>query len=76
MYAETSKNEDTWCEMLGDFRSRIQFNPESIRRVVAQKAFHAFRSEPQWQPQRSVPDRERRQGDCQLELARQQLEFQ
>ena len=36
------KIEDTWYEMPGDFRSRIRFNPESIRRVVIQKAFHTF----------------------------------
>ena len=43
MYAETSKNEDTWYDMLGDFRSRIRYNPESTQRVVAQKAFHSNR---------------------------------
>ncbi len=34
MYVETSKNEDTWYRKLGDFISRIRFNPESIQRVV------------------------------------------
>ena len=34
VYADTSKNEDTWCEVLGDFVSRVRYNPESIRRVV------------------------------------------
>ncbi len=34
------------------------------------------RSEPQWQPERAVSHRERRQGQAELELARQQLERQ
>ena len=28
MYAETSKNEDTWCETLRHLRCRIKFNPD------------------------------------------------
>ncbi len=39
---ELLKNEDTWYKMLGDFRSRIRFNLESIRRVVVSKAFYTF----------------------------------
>lgn len=34
------------------------------------------RSEPQWQPERAVSHRERRPGQAELELARQQLERQ
>lgn len=30
-----SKNEETWCKVLGDFLSQKLFNPESIRRVVS-----------------------------------------
>ncbi|KKQ12508.1 MAG: hypothetical protein US27_C0022G0015 [Candidatus Moranbacteria bacterium GW2011_GWF1_36_78] len=41
-YVELQKNEDTWYEVLGDFRSRILYSPESIRRTVAWKAFHIF----------------------------------
>ena len=41
-HAETSKNEDTWCGMLCDFRSLIIFNSESIQGVVEHKAFRAI----------------------------------
>lgn len=40
VYVDTSKNEDTWCEILGNFRFRIRFSPESIRRVVVWMIFH------------------------------------
>jgi len=40
--AGTSKNEDTWCEVLGDFRSRIRFSSESIQRAVIRVAFHTI----------------------------------
>ena len=36
------KNEDTWCEVFGDFVSRAQFNLESTREVVAQMTLHTF----------------------------------
>jgi|GEM_PF-3237465 len=36
------KNEDTWCRMLGHYRCRIRFRPESILWLVVQKAFCIF----------------------------------
>ena len=41
---KTYKNKDTWCRVLGDFRSRIKFNPEIIRRVVALVVLYTFRN--------------------------------
>lgn len=42
VYADTSKNEDTWCKMLWHFRCRIRYNSESIQGVVVWEAFCTF----------------------------------
>ena len=44
MYVDTSKNEDTWCGMLGEYISRIQYNLESIQKVVVLIIFHTYRN--------------------------------
>ncbi len=44
MYVDTSKNEDTWCGMLGEYISHIQYNLESIQKVVALIIFHTYRN--------------------------------
>lgn len=39
VYVETSKNEDTWCKMLGHYLCRIRYSPESIQGTVDWKTF-------------------------------------
>ncbi len=68
----TLKNEDAWCEVLGDFRSQIRFSPETIRWTVAQKTFRTTTAQPERQPLFGVLDLERRRGQLELQLARQQ----
>ena len=75
MRAETSKNEDTWYGVLGEYSSRIRYNPESIQGVVAWAAFYM---QPQLERQlvRPLPVLQRRQVELELQLARQRLERQ
>ena len=40
MYAELSKNENTWYRVLGHLICQIRYNPESIQRMVVRKAFY------------------------------------
>jgi hypothetical protein len=47
VYVETSiKNEATWYKVLEYFKYQIQYNPESIQRVVAQKTLYTILRNP------------------------------
>jgi len=43
-YAETSKNEDTWCGVLYEFRSRIRYSPDKNIVWLISKVVSSFHS--------------------------------
>lgn len=63
MYVETSKNEDTWCEIFRHYRCRIKYSPKSSavqqnQGVVTMDGI-SHKSQLGRQPQRSLPQLER-----------------
>ena len=67
VYADTSKNEDTWYGALWHSRCRIRFNLKNIRRVVVRMALHIL-----------LPDVQslERRAERELQSQRQRLERQ